>query len=215
MILLDATTGLRRSELFALKWSDVDFSNLELNVTRSIYLRTIGNCKTEASRKPIPIDAQVAADLWLWKETSTYSKADDWIFASPHTRRETSLLARYCPAENHSSGSAPSGNHQAIRVAHISPLLLLAPSGQRRECEGGAGTDAARQQSSNTRGLFAGAEYSEAASSRTGCPDDHSCAAGGCGTRKFLRRSATQCQLGRRNHTIWKHRQNNFNNLRP
>jgi integrase len=85
MILLDATTGLRRSELFALKWSDMDFSNLELNVTRSIYLRAIGNCKTEASRKPIPIDAQVAADLWLWKETSTYSKADDWIFASPHT----------------------------------------------------------------------------------------------------------------------------------
>ena len=85
MILLDATTGLRRSELFALKWSDVDFSNLELNVTRSIYLRTIGNCKTETSRKPVPIDAQVAADLWLWKETSTYSKSDDWIFASPHT----------------------------------------------------------------------------------------------------------------------------------
>jgi site-specific recombinase XerD len=28
----------------------------------------------------------VADDLWLWKETSTYSKADDWIFASPHTR---------------------------------------------------------------------------------------------------------------------------------
>ena len=72
MVLLDATTGLRRSELFALKWSDMDFSNLELNVTRSIYLRAIGNCKTEASRKPIPIDAQVAADLWLWKETSTY-----------------------------------------------------------------------------------------------------------------------------------------------
>lgn len=66
MVLLDATTELRRSELFALKWSDVDFSNLELNVTRSIYLRTIGNCKTEASRKPVPIDIQVAADQWLW-----------------------------------------------------------------------------------------------------------------------------------------------------
>jgi integrase len=85
MVLLDATTGLRRSELFALKWHDVDFSNLELNVTRSIYLRTIGNCKTEASRKPVPIETQVAAHLWLWKETSTYSKSDDWIFASPHT----------------------------------------------------------------------------------------------------------------------------------
>src|SRR6202790_3507251 len=24
--------------------------------------------------------------LWLWKEASTYSKSDDWIFASPHTK---------------------------------------------------------------------------------------------------------------------------------
>jgi integrase len=31
MVLLDITTGLRRSELLALKWSDVDFSSLELN----------------------------------------------------------------------------------------------------------------------------------------------------------------------------------------
>jgi integrase len=85
MVLLDATTGLRRSELFALKWSDVDFLSLELNVTRSIYLRTIGHYKTEASRKPVPIDVQVVADLWLWKETTAYSKPDDWIFASPHS----------------------------------------------------------------------------------------------------------------------------------
>ncbi len=63
MVLLDVTTGLRRSELLALKWSDVDFSTLELNVVRSIYLRNVGNCKTEASRKPVPLDAHVAADL--------------------------------------------------------------------------------------------------------------------------------------------------------
>ena len=86
MVLLDVTTGLRRSELLALKWSDVDFSSLELNVVRSIYLRMIGSCKTEASRKPVPLDAHVAADLWLWKEASKYSKSEDWIFASPHTK---------------------------------------------------------------------------------------------------------------------------------
>jgi integrase len=85
MVLLDVTTGLRRSGLLALKWSDVDFSTLELNVVRSIYLRNVGNCKTEASRKPVPLDAHVAADLWLWKEASTYSKSEDWIFASPRT----------------------------------------------------------------------------------------------------------------------------------
>ena len=61
-------------------------TTLELNVVRSIYLRMIGNCKTEASRKPVPLDVHVAADLWLWKEASSYSKPDDWIFASPHTQ---------------------------------------------------------------------------------------------------------------------------------
>jgi integrase len=41
MVLLDVTTGLRRSELFELKWRDVDFSNMRLDVLRSIYLRHI------------------------------------------------------------------------------------------------------------------------------------------------------------------------------
>jgi integrase len=53
MVLLDVTTGLRRSDPFALKWSDVDFSNLRLDVLRSIYLQHVGDCKTEASRKPV------------------------------------------------------------------------------------------------------------------------------------------------------------------
>ena len=39
MVLLDLTTGLRRSELLALKWRDEDFSRLELSVVPSIYLR--------------------------------------------------------------------------------------------------------------------------------------------------------------------------------
>jgi integrase len=82
MVLLDVTTGLRRSELFALKWSDVDFSNMHLNVSRSIYLGHIGDCKTEASRKPVPLDDRVAADPSFWKETTRYREPNDWIFAS-------------------------------------------------------------------------------------------------------------------------------------
>jgi integrase len=50
MVLRDVTARLRRSELLGLKWSNVDFSNLELNVVRFIYLRIIGHYKTEASR---------------------------------------------------------------------------------------------------------------------------------------------------------------------
>ena len=86
MVILDVTTGLRCSELFALKWGDVDFAGLRLDILRSIYLRHIGNCKTEASRKPVPLEERVAADLWLWKETSPYRQADDWVFASPHNQ---------------------------------------------------------------------------------------------------------------------------------
>jgi integrase-like protein len=58
MVLLAATTGLRRSELFALKWSDVDFSNLTIDIKRSIYQGIVGNCKTAASRRPVPLPFQ-------------------------------------------------------------------------------------------------------------------------------------------------------------
>ncbi len=94
MVILDATTGLRRSELFALKWCDVDFSNLQIDVVRSIYLRTIGNCKTEASCKPVPLDLHVAADLWLWKESSHYRDPEDWIFASPRANEHCAAISR-------------------------------------------------------------------------------------------------------------------------
>jgi integrase len=40
-VLVDILTGLRVSELLAPKWSDVDFENLELHVTRSIALQHV------------------------------------------------------------------------------------------------------------------------------------------------------------------------------
>jgi len=36
LIFLDATTGLRQSELFGLRWSDLDFDNAEISVVRSV-----------------------------------------------------------------------------------------------------------------------------------------------------------------------------------
>ena len=86
MVFLDAATGLRRSELLALKWGDIDFDDLQINVRRSIYLNVVGNCKTEASRKPIPMDPILASELWTWKQDSPYGQPNDWVFASPHTQ---------------------------------------------------------------------------------------------------------------------------------
>ena len=83
---LDVTTGLRRSELFALKWRDIDFWNLTIDIKRSIFQGVVGNCKTEASRSPVPLSLDVAADLWLWKENTAYATPDDWVFASPRVK---------------------------------------------------------------------------------------------------------------------------------
>jgi integrase len=86
MVLLDASTGLRRSELMGLKWVDLDFEQLEISVTRSVYQSVVGKCKTEASRKPVPLDPWVAEELLMWKQSAPYNQPDDWIFASPRTK---------------------------------------------------------------------------------------------------------------------------------
>jgi integrase len=83
LALLDAATGLRVSELLAIRWSDIDFENLELSVTRSIWHQVVGDCKTEASAKPVPLDSYMAEDLLRWRRQSPYPMDDDWVFASP------------------------------------------------------------------------------------------------------------------------------------
>jgi integrase len=85
-VLLDASTGLRVGELLGLKWADVDFEKLEINVTRSVVKQKIGPCKTEASHKPIPLDAELAEQLRNWRLKAPYNRTEDWIFASPHRR---------------------------------------------------------------------------------------------------------------------------------
>jgi integrase len=86
LVLLDVSTGLRMSELFGLKWLDVNFKANDINVTRSIVMQVIGPCKTEASQKPIPLDPHLAEALQVWRRHTKYNAAEDWIFASPHTQ---------------------------------------------------------------------------------------------------------------------------------
>jgi integrase len=86
LVLLAASTGLRQSELFAFKWEDIDFAHGTMNVTRAIAYGVVGNCKTEASQKPVPLHPILAEALTLWRETCSYGKAEDWVFASRQYR---------------------------------------------------------------------------------------------------------------------------------
>ena len=42
----------------------------------------MGKCKTETSRKPVPIDAFTAGEFLAWKKETCYAKLEDWVFAS-------------------------------------------------------------------------------------------------------------------------------------
>lgn len=42
MVMLAGSTGLRRSELFALRWCDVDFMGLQIAITRAVVQQRIG-----------------------------------------------------------------------------------------------------------------------------------------------------------------------------
>jgi integrase len=86
LVLLAFGTGLRMSELFGLKWHDIDFEKNEISVTRSIVFQVVGLCKTEASQKPVPLDSHLAEVLRVWRGHTKYSKAEDWVFASPASR---------------------------------------------------------------------------------------------------------------------------------
>lgn len=75
--------GLRCSEIFGLKWSDVLFEDLKIRIERAFTEGKVGDVKTIHSKKAMPLDPQLGSILLNWREKSEFNKADDWIFASP------------------------------------------------------------------------------------------------------------------------------------
>lgn len=89
MVLVAAVTGLRRGELVGLKWEDVDFEEGKIDIRRSLVDQVAGDPKTEASRRPIPMEFALAAVLNQWKKQTLFSQPGDWVFASPFNAGRT------------------------------------------------------------------------------------------------------------------------------
>jgi len=83
LVLLDVPTGMRRGELLATQWCDIDFQKMTLNIRKSIWQQHLGPVKTEESEKTMPLDEEVIADLLRWRSETPYAQDEDWIFASP------------------------------------------------------------------------------------------------------------------------------------
>jgi integrase len=83
-VFLAITTGLRVSELLALKWADVNVDSGEIILSRGIVRQQIATMKTEASRNPVPLDPGLADVLTGWRGICPYNQDSDSIFASPY-----------------------------------------------------------------------------------------------------------------------------------
>jgi len=82
MVLLIGSTGLRRSEMIALTWSDLNLRTMEVNVLRSCVRNRIGKTKTEASCRPVPLHPLVLNALLQWRAHSSYATDLDFLFPS-------------------------------------------------------------------------------------------------------------------------------------
>src|SRR5438445_2452736 len=64
---LAIVSGVRRGEVFALRWGDVDEGERLLTVREAIYDGAISTPKTDAGRRQIPLSATALALIAQWK----------------------------------------------------------------------------------------------------------------------------------------------------
>jgi integrase len=83
MALLSVCLGLRISEALAFRWADVDWLGSRLSVRRGIVNQIVGDVKTQGSAKTFTLAGELLERLKTWKQSSNFSEAEDWIFASP------------------------------------------------------------------------------------------------------------------------------------
>jgi integrase len=100
MVALSIATGLRCSELFALKWGDFDWANSAMFVRRAIVDGVVDDVKTKYSKAGLPLDPALAEMMLCWKAQSKFTKDEDWVFASWRTLgmkpfRSTAVLENF------------------------------------------------------------------------------------------------------------------------
>jgi integrase len=82
LTLLAASTGLRISECLGLQWQDVSFAESMISVRRTWTCGRVGVPKSKASHAPVPLHPLLAEFMQEWKNMTSYSGLEQWVFAS-------------------------------------------------------------------------------------------------------------------------------------
>jgi hypothetical protein len=168
MAFLAAIAGLRVSELRALKWADVDFAAGEMNLIRAIVCQRIGSLKTEASQKPIPMDAGLSALLLDWRKRCPYNQDSDYVFGSPEMRGTQPLWPSSAMFETHPTLREAGWNYETCSLARIPALVRNNRKRERWGREDGRRVTAARRQQNNAGYVDSGAHAGEKSSVAAG-----------------------------------------------
>ena len=96
MVLIAACFGLRVSEIMGLQWGDFDWENFSVMVQRGAVRGRVGDTKTKASFRPLPVDTRLMAPLQELRNRSSYAKQEDFVFANDtgRPRWQESILHR-------------------------------------------------------------------------------------------------------------------------
>ncbi|HEY4277464.1 MAG TPA: site-specific integrase [Conexibacter sp.] len=83
MFMAAVMTGMRKGELVALRWRDVDFHAARICVRRNYSCGEFGTPKTRRSTRSIPMTAELAHALLALRAISRWCRPDDLVFAHP------------------------------------------------------------------------------------------------------------------------------------
>ena len=131
IIRLAVYSGLRRGELFALKWEDIDWGNGRdggrIHVRRSIYQGAITAPKTEDSDRVVDIPQQIVDDLGLYKVMYP-PVGEEFIFRTPRGRPldpDTWHKEHMVPILEKAKLRVPMAGLHTLRHTYVSLLIAL------------------------------------------------------------------------------------------
>lgn len=82
MVGLALMTGLRRGELFALRWKSVDLAEGHLTVDEAVYEGAFGTPKTSAGLRRVPLSEGTVRLLAEWQRRAKTTQPDSLVFAT-------------------------------------------------------------------------------------------------------------------------------------